>query len=140
MSVSLRQQDLYTMIQDIWDRLTRLEKLVPIDNWTTIGEQGAPAFENSWVNYGGTNASAAYYRDPFNVVRLKGLVKNGTIGGVPIFTLPVGYRPLEDVNMIAMSNGGVGYLFVQASSGEVRAIAGSNTYFSLDNVTFRAEQ
>lgn len=54
----------------------------------------APTLANSWVDYGGGYETAGYRRDPGGIVRLKGVVKNGTAAAT-LFTLPVGYRPDE---------------------------------------------
>jgi hypothetical protein len=64
----------------------------PIDPWHLVGAAGEPAFQNSWVNYGGAYAPAAFRKMPDGTVRLRGTVKSGTNASA-IFTLPVGYRP-----------------------------------------------
>jgi hypothetical protein len=61
--------------------------------WITIGNSGAPAFQNGWTNYGSGYASAAYMRRN-GIVYLKGPVKTGTLNAV-LFTLPCGYRAAE---------------------------------------------
>lgn len=144
MSRSLSQPDLFKIIQDTTNRLAILEKLLsPIESWNEIGEDGAPVFLNSWVNYGSTAATAAYYKDPFGVIRMKGLVKNGT-ANQPIFQLPVGYRPSKDLYIASFGDPQtIAYTLISASSGDVYAgitATGTNAYFSLDNVIFRAEQ
>ncbi len=104
------------------------------------GEQSedwaSPTLTNSWVNYGGSEPTAQYYKDPQGVVYLKGLIKSGTIGSAA-FTLPAGYRPSENRNFGVASNSAFGYLSVGAS-GVVTPAAGSNTWFSLDGASFRA--
>lgn len=52
----------------------------------------APSLTNSWVNYGAPYALAGYMRKN-GIVYLQGLVKLGAVTGVPIFTLPPGFRP-----------------------------------------------
>lgn len=96
----------------------------------------APTLLNSWVNYGGTYATAGYWKDAEGIVHLHGLVKSGTIGAA-IFTLPAGYRPAADQQTAVVSNGVYGYCAVR-SSGNVEASSGANTTFSLNGITFRA--
>lgn len=104
---------------------------------TNVGEAGAPAFQNGWVNYDTNWDQARYYRSNGRVY-LQGLVKNGT-AGTGIFTLPVGFRPAKRALFPADGSGGYGRVDVLAN-GEVRHIAGGNAHFSLSNVAFRADQ
>ena len=55
----------------------------------------APTLVNSWVNVGGTNANAGYWKDAFGVVRMLGAIQSGSPNN--FCTLPVGYRPPYDV-------------------------------------------
>ena len=69
------------------DQFHRVEKLVgECEQWQDA------TLENSWANYGASNEPASYYKDPFNVVHLRGHVDSGTLNAT-IFTLPAGYRP-----------------------------------------------
>lgn len=52
---------------------------------------GDGRYQNSWVNWG-TLFGEASYRRKNGFVYLKGVVKDGA-PGLPIFTLPVGFRP-----------------------------------------------
>lgn len=57
-----------------------------------------PSLGNGWVNYSGTTGyqRCSYWKDKMNVVHITGLIKSGSNSGtVPVFTLPVGYRPLN---------------------------------------------
>lgn len=57
---------------------------------------------NSWVNYGGNYAPAGYTKGADDIVSLQGLIRNGTVtSGTTLFTLPVGYRPI-DVTMCSV--------------------------------------
>lgn len=77
--------------------------LAPAEPWHEIGSAGNPGFETcnvapvvAWENNRpGTDATAAFYRDPYGVVHLKGSIKcSGDPGGsYPIFKLPAGYWP-----------------------------------------------
>jgi hypothetical protein len=93
-------------------------------------------FANSWVNYD-ADRPAAFYKDRGRVY-LSGLVKSGTIG-TTIFTLPAGYVPASVNGLLfpVVSNGAFGFAAV-FNSGVVQANTGSNVYFSLDGISFRA--
>lgn len=95
----------------------------------------APSFLNSWVNFGGSDAIAGYFIDGGSMVHLKGKVKTGTIN-TPIFTLPAGYRPSENLLFSVPSNGALGILQVD-TSGNVNCISGNNTYVDISGVMFR---
>jgi hypothetical protein len=69
---------------------------VPMDTWHAIGSTGQPAFQNGWVNYGAPYPVAAFRQSPLGSVRIRGLVASGAIN-LPMFTLPVGYRPPSEV-------------------------------------------
>ena len=107
-----------------------------------IGATGEPAFVNGWVHFDtGTGTpdtsnpvhrNAGFYKDRGRVY-LQGVVKNGTANAA--FTLPVGYRPLNERAFIVLTNGVAGYAIV-GSSGLV-SLVGSNVYFFLDQINFR---
>jgi len=101
-----------------------------------IGQQGVPSYENSWVRYSAGEAAPGYFRDPFGFVQLKGVAKDGTIN-TTMFTLPPGYRPYEKQTVATISNGAIGRLDVN-TDGTVVPVSGSNVYFSLNNIRFRA--
>lgn len=108
----------------------------PPEPWITVGSGGAPAFKNSWTNYGDIYATAAFYKDAFGIVRLRGLVKSGSSRSA-IFTLPAGYRPSAAHTFICDVAGGVGRIDV-LSGGDVHTWDGSSTYQSLSQISFRA--
>jgi hypothetical protein len=60
-----------------------------------VGAAGEPAFLNSWINFGGGFAPAAFYKDPLGVVHFKGVITAGT-PGTNAFVLPAGYIPSEN--------------------------------------------
>jgi hypothetical protein len=73
-----------------------------VENWHEVGEVGEPPFNASWQNFDSSHNSAGFYKDPFGVVHLKGLVKRvtpATAGPVGcdlnerVFSLPSGYTP-----------------------------------------------
>lgn len=96
----------------------------------------APTLLNSWVNHGGSDEDAGYYKDEFGRVYLRGVVKNGTpsITSV-VFTLPSEHRPPVGLWFPATSNGAYATVNVQ-SDGDVIAVNGSNSSFSLSAVSF----
>lgn len=106
-----------------------------LEDWTVVGSGGAPVFQNSWVNYNSGFNTCAFYKDPFGVVHLRGLVTGGTVSA-NIFTLPVGYIPPARYLFSTISDGATGRLDVDAL-GNVICVTGSNVWFSLDGIQFR---
>lgn len=102
-----------------------------------IGKSGEPGFLNSWVNFGGSAATAAYFRDALGFVHLRGTIKSGTIN-TNAFVLPAGYRP-EVSEIFAMNtNTGLGRLDV-LTDGSVKPVSGGTGDFSLSGATFKAK-
>lgn len=101
---------------------------------TSVTSISSPTLLNSWVNYGGTDATASYYKTLDNVVMLSGTVKSGSAG--LIFTLPVGYRPSALRSFSIISNNAFGRVGV-SSDGNVTAVVYSNLSLSLDGINFR---
>lgn len=91
----------------------------------------------NWVNAGTIYATACYMKDSLGFVHLRGVIKDGIIGNVA-FILPVGYRPASTAMIGTVASSAFGLLVIDAS-GNVTPATGNNTYFSLDNITFRAE-
>ena len=69
-----------------------LDRLPPL-TYTIV----APTdLKGGWLNFGGVWATVGYTKDSQNVVHVKGLIRDGnTVDNTVIFTLPVGYWPLE---------------------------------------------
>jgi hypothetical protein len=95
-----------------------------------------PTLLNSWVHYGAPFNVPGHFKDTLGIVHLRGLVKNGG-AGTTIFTLPAGSRPVGTELFAVIANGAFGEARVD-SSGSVLHVSGSNAYFSLDGITFRA--
>lgn len=89
----------------------------------------APTLLNSWVNFGAPYQVAGYALH-LGIVYIRGLVSTGTVAS-PIFTLPAGYRPPNDLIFSTSSNGAFGVLIVTAA-GSVILNTGSNVYASLN--------
>lgn len=108
-----------------------------VEAWRVVGAAGQPAFLNGWTNYLQGWVTAAFYKDPFGVVHLQGLLTAGVIGQT-FFVLPVGYRP-GGAELFNADTGTNAHARVDvASDGQVISRNGSNTYFSLAGITFRA--
>lgn len=96
----------------------------------------APTLTNGWVNYDTiTFNSAAYRKTPDGKVHLKGLIKAGTLGAAA-FTLPAGYRPAGRELFDAISNNAQGRVDIAKEGGVVPVSPSSNTWVSLDNISF----
>jgi len=109
------------------------DKIADQPAWTNA------TYQNGWVTYDAAYGPASYWKDSLGIVHLRGMVKNGGIG-TTIFTLPVGFRPSNvTLLFVTICSGGIGRLDV-VPDGQVRAIQGANPWFSIDGVTFRAEQ
>lgn len=107
----------------------------------TQSDWTAPTFANSWVNYDNTGATfetAAYMKDAQGFVHLRGLIKSGTLNGTAhAFTLPSGYRPARSKIFVAMSADTANPSRCDIlPDGKVVPYSGSNTFFSLDGITF----
>jgi hypothetical protein len=106
---------------------------ITTETWT------APTLLNSWVNYGGSRQTAGYYKDKFNVVHLRGVIKSGTTTNPTIlFNLPAGYRTTLGEYFSVSSNGAFGSCFID-NDGNVYFEAGSNAWFSLCGITFKTD-
>jgi hypothetical protein len=119
--------------------------------WHEVGQTGEPPFQNGWQDLGdGRTAPAAFFKDPWGIVHLRGTVQSGSTGG-PIFTLPCGYGPDKDQNFAVVSYGAnasnvgivdVVFLTPRCADGtyraQVNATQSSATALSLNDVSFRA--
>jgi len=105
---------------------------------SVLEQWNAPTLGNSWVNAGGSLNPAGYWKDPIGIVHVRGVIASGTINSMA-FTLPVGYRPANTERLVAISNDAIGRLEI-SNAGAVTPVIGSNVYFSLDGMTFRAAQ
>lgn len=103
-----------------------------LEDWTQVG-----SFDNGYGNSGGFWANAAYYKDPWSRVTLRGHVTGGA-ANTTIFTLPAGYRPIVTMSFAVMATGVACELRIN-TSGQVFLVSGTTTDISLDGVSFRAE-
>src|SRR5262245_59274830 len=102
--------------------------------WHEVGAPGEPAFRNSWVNSGSGVTTAAFYKDPLDVVHLKGIVDSGS--GI-IFTLPPGYRPSVTGCWSTWRNGGNAYVCFFANGNIAQSGGPTQGFMLLDGLTFR---
>jgi competence protein ComGC len=96
------------------------------------------ALQNSWVYYGTPYSSPQYTKASDGLVTIHGLIKTGTIGAT-IATLPVGYRPAYRALFSTVSGGAVSRLDID-SSGNIIAVSGTNGWYSMDGISFYADQ
>lgn len=95
------------------------------------------ALVNSWINYGGIEETAQYWKSPSGNVYLKGVVKSGAIPSI-IGVLPPGYRPLANARFAVVSNGAFGYILID-NLGNITVQVGNNTLVDLHGVVFAGE-
>ena len=111
------------------------------DLWvdTSTPTWNAPTLTGGWSNYSGFNP-AGYIKDPYGIVRLRGLVTDGAVYTSIIMTLPAGFRPpYPCISTVHAGQNGEARLDVNPS-GPVYIIAytggGNNGFVSLDGITF----
>jgi hypothetical protein len=106
-----------------------------IDGWH------GPTFQNGWINYGAQFPPAGYTLTGDGWVRLRGLIKAGT-ATAPMFTLPVGYRPLYQHLYVVKTSGSPGVARIDITTAGVLGFPGGSDlqpnpgFVSLDGVAF----
>jgi hypothetical protein len=110
-------------------------KLAGLGRYHLVGTSAVP-FQNGWTNYTAlNNAPARFYKDPYGVVHLEGVITGGA--GAFVFTLPRGYRPaLRHIWPIANASGSNDGIGVVMPSGSVLVFP-LNAILSLDGISFR---
>jgi hypothetical protein len=126
-------------VTKLQSKLDELESVIgalqqPAQNTPFVEAFTLPSLLNSWVNTVGR--PVGYYKDPLGIVRMHGFPTSGVIGNA-VFTLPAGYRPAAREFFPVVSNDLFGAAYVDGN-GDVVAYKGSNAYFSLDGIAFRA--
>lgn len=109
----------------------------------TSGSWQVPALLNGFTNFGSGYEPARYWITPDGWVHLGGvLARAGGASILPIFTLPVGYRPATKQRLIAFGATGPMYGINIDTNGDVNVASytvGANfTYFSLNGCAFPA--
>ena len=106
------------------------------EDWRAVS-----AFQNSWANFGGGFANAAYQRHPSGLVVLRGFIDAGTFGQAA-FTLPGGYRIHASAGSRAFATVGGGSVFGRVdveAGGIVRPQVGGAGRVGLDGIAYYAE-
>jgi hypothetical protein len=125
--------------------------LAPAEQWHEIGSAGNPGFKTcnvaplvAWQNNRpDTDATAAFYRDPYGVVHLKGSIKcSGDPGGsYPIFELPAGYWPSKLQWWLASADNGPATVVAEndGTFAELIYVSGAHAgdRISLDGISWR---
>jgi hypothetical protein len=97
-----------------------------------------PTLTNAWLGYGAPYYDPAYCKDAGGWVHLRGMAKSGTLGTVA-FVLPAGFRPAAQLQFPAIGGGALANLVV-GNTGNVVLNGTANASYTLDGITFRAEQ
>lgn len=120
-------------------------------NWQWVSNTWtAPTLLNSFTNFAETDSPPAGYRkDAAGMVHLRGAISGGAVStSLPIFTLPAGCRPAKYRDAAVMLNSLDGNAWVKVHpDGNVflwavqgGSYVGGSMHFSLDGVSFLAEQ
>jgi competence protein ComGC len=98
--------------------------------------------QNGWQeDGGGFFTTAGYTKGSDNIVRLKGLIRNGTTtNGIVVATLPAGYRPSQRTLTAGACNPNVWCRMDVLTNGNVELYLSNSGWTSLDGITFLAEQ
>jgi hypothetical protein len=105
-----------------------------------VGQPGEPQFKNGWAHASANESRAGFYKDPFGVVHLKGVLRNTTNDDSVAFTLPQGDRPSKTLTMAASGPNASSAAVNVFANGDVRLIcSGSppNCIVGIDALTFR---
>jgi hypothetical protein len=110
----------------------------PDSAWITVGASGS-SFANSWVNYGGGYPEAAFRKDAFGYVHLKGFIKNGTAtDSLTMVNMPTGYRVGSIRHIPSFGASGAGHIKL-TTSGIAYGSGTGNGWVTLDNLSYFAE-
>jgi hypothetical protein len=112
--------------------------VVAPEAWRSMATAGQPAFQNGWGNYGTPFGDVKFRKHPNGWVEMKGVMKNGTIGTVPAFTMPTGYRPTENQIHIASATNGSGRVDINPT-GELQVVVATATYVSLSGMFYATD-
>ena len=114
--------------------------------WHTVGAAGEPIYQDSWASYGAPFSAARFRRYADGIVEIQGLIKRASepAANSPIFTLPVGYRPVYQLIFTQACAGGACRFDITTAGivqygGEKTSGANLGPYTSLSNMQFLAE-
>ena len=95
-----------------------------VDDWHAVGGAGEPAFQNGWGNLAGFQPME-FKLTPFNEVKMRGFIQAGTTtNGTTLWTMPVGYRPINTIRLPTLPGTVSGYPQI-LSTGIVQIAGGS---------------
>lgn len=109
-------------------------RVIGIDPWHTVGAAGEPGFLNGWS---AQNEPVQFRKTPTGDVHLRGRAKLGT-AATSVFTLPVGYRPTETLQAIALAASGdePANVDITTAGAIIPSGLGSSTQCSLSGISF----
>lgn len=114
MTIKAEPRTLEGDITDIYRRIRALEAAPGgaggCEDWRLVGAVGEPAFQNSWGNIGTPEAPVSFALCG-GFVHLRGGFAGGTANSV-VFTLPVGYRPAFQQEMVIPTTTSTSYAIV----------------------------
>ena len=93
-------------------------------------------FLNAWTNFGSGWANSSYSKDSSGYVRLRGMLKSGTVG-TTAFNIPVGFRPAATASFSVLSNGLFGRVDISSAGDVTPQPPCNNAYVSLDGIQFQ---
>jgi hypothetical protein len=105
-----------------------------------LGDSGGNCSNPSgtWRNLSpGVNNSVSYFRDPYGIVHLRGVVcKNPSGAGTTIFTLPSGDHPQSQEVMLQLASTGSTLININSDGTVVAPSLADSSWVSLDGVSF----
>lgn len=106
--------------------------------WRVVGAPGQPPYLTGWSAYESGYPLPAFYKDPLGIVRLRGALSGPT--NSEAFVLPPGYRPGDDVDVLAVDAAGPAVVDID-ENGSVSLFceAAFCSPTNLESVSFRAE-
>ena len=98
-----------------------------------------PTLLNGWANFNtDTYQGASYYKDPFGLVHLSGMVSGGTVtAGTGLFTLNEGYRPAKTEIFLCITANGYGSIRIDKNGTVVLRSGADATWTSLSGIVFK---
>ncbi len=98
----------------------------------------APTLLASWVNSGGSDQTAGYWKSPDGIVHFRAKIKSGTItGGTVILNFGAGYRPTALETFVADGNGAHAVCSVSIT-GDLAIVSGFSATATSISIQFRA--
>lgn len=129
-------------VADLRNRLDDIESLIeasrPAPIFPSLPPFTVPTLVNSWADIGIGNAPTGYYKDPFGIVHLRGVLAGGVTNSTA-FTLPVGYRPANVERFASVSNSVYGWVYIDSTGTVQPQISAVGANISLCGITFRTD-